>query len=340
MLTNCATEELSSARLYIKEERFNEAEKFILSAIEVSPEEPEAYFLLGKYIYAKNEEYQKMNGVFNKAIELNPKFKVTSTGKSIIEEVDNERTKHWIRLFNIGSDNYNAAIQSTDEDREKNFKAAVVAFNIAKTIKPDEILTYKNLVFCHIGLNNKDMIEKTLNEAMEKNPEDPALLFEAGKVFLDNKDYETAIKYLEKGLKFDPGSPIGASRLADAFYQTGDIDGAIFAYTKAIRSAPKATDLHFNLGVLYGQIQDFEMMKIQFQKVINLDPNDLMGLIGIAEAYEGMERWKDAEIYYLQAIENDSENVYLLKAMIRVTMRLGRPEEAKEWLAKSKEFGG
>ena len=51
-------------------------------------------------------------------------------------------------------------------------------------------------------------------------------------------------------------------------------------------------------------------------------------------------RWSDAEVYYLQALENDPENVYLLKAMVRVTMRLGRPEEAKEWLDKSKEFGG
>ena len=87
-------------------------------------------------------------------------------------------------------------------------------------------------------------------------------------------------------------------------------------------------------------MQDYEMMEIQFQKVISLDPEDAMGVIGIAEAYEGMERWSDAEVYYLQALENDPENVYLLKAMVRVTMRLGRPEEAKEWLDKSKEFGG
>ena len=340
IFSSCATEELASARLYVKEQRFDEAEDFIIAAIEVSPEDPEAYFLLGKHVYARNEQYKEMNQMFNKVLELNPKFKLPSSGKAIQTEIEDERTKHWIRLFNIGSDNYNAAIQSSGEDRTNNFNNAVEAFNIAKTIKPDEVLTYKNLVFCHIGLNNKDMIQTTLNEAMDKNPEDPDLLFEAGKVFLDNKEFDIAIEYLEQGLKIEPASATGASRLADAFYQTGDIDGAIFAYTKAIRSAPKATDLHFNLGVLYGQIQDYEMMELQFQKVISLDPDDAMGVIGIAEAYEGMERWSDAEIYYLQALENDPENVYLLKAMVRVTMRLGRPEEAKEWLDKSKEFGG
>ena len=339
-ISNCATEELASARLYVKEQRFDEAESFIKAAIEVSPEDPEAYFLLGKHIYARNDQFEEMNKMFNKVIELNPKFKLPSSGKPIQTEIEDERTKHWIRLFNIGSDNYNAAIKSNGEEKINNFNLAIEAFNTAKTIKPDEVLTYKNLVFCHIGLNNKEMIQTTLNEAMEKNPEDPDLLFEAGKVFLDNKEFDTAIQYLEDGLKIQPGSAIGASRLADAYYQTGDIDGAIFAYTKAIRSAPEATDLHFNLGVLYGQMQDYEMMELQFQKVISLDPEDAMGVIGIAEAYEGMERWSDAEVYYLQALENDPENVYLLKAMVRVTMRLGRPEEAKEWLDKSKEFGG
>ena len=45
-ISNCATEELASARLYVKEQRFDEAESFIKAAIEVSPEDPEAYFLL------------------------------------------------------------------------------------------------------------------------------------------------------------------------------------------------------------------------------------------------------------------------------------------------------
>ena len=35
-ISNCATEELASARLYVKEQRFDEAESFIKAAIEIT----------------------------------------------------------------------------------------------------------------------------------------------------------------------------------------------------------------------------------------------------------------------------------------------------------------
>lgn len=332
----CPSEELTSSRLYVKEENWAKAEEMLNAAIEVTPEEPEPYYLMGKEIYARNGEWTKMNEMFAKAEELGSEYKLPD-GQPLPMAVETWRTFYWSREYNDGADNFNLAIKAEDPgEKEAFFHKAIDGFNIAKEIRPDETGSYKNLVFCYIQLKDNEMLESTLNEALSMVPDDPDLLFTAGKMFKDNGDIDTAIEYLERGLKINPGSAIGARYLADAYYDMGDKEGAIFAYTKAIRSDPDNPDLHFNLGVLYLQLEDFDMTEEAFQKVLKINPDDYQAVIGIGEAYEGMERWEDAEYYYTRALRAIPDEPNLLRAMARVVYRQGRMDEAQQYLDRAK----
>ena len=332
----CPSEQLQSARNYVEQKNWEEAEKKLTAAIEVNPEEPEPYFLMGKEIYAQNGEWAKMNKMFDKAAELGPTDKLPG-GQSLLATIETWRMFYWSGEYNKGADNFNLAIKAEDTaEKEGYFHLAIAGFNNAKDIKPDEPGSYKNLVFCYIQLDDQEMLESTLNEALNVNPEDPDLLFTAGKVFKDNGDIDKAIEYLERGLRINPGSSIGARYLADAYYDMGDMEGAVFAYTKAIRSEPENPDLHFNLGVLYLQLGDFEMTEEEFQKVLKINPDDDQAAIGIGEAYEGMERWEDSEYYYQRALRTNPDKPSLLRALARVVYRQGRIDEAQEYLDRAK----
>ena len=336
----CPSEELTSARLYVKEENWEKAEEMIVAAIEVTPEDPEPYYLMGKEVHARNEEWAKMNEMFAKAVELGPEYKLPD-GQLLPIATETWTTFYWSREYNAGADAFNQAIGAADaEEKKAKFLEAIDGFNTAKVIRPNEPGSYKNLVFCYIQLKDQAMLESTLNEALEINPDDPDMLFTAGKVFKDNGDLDTAIDYLERGLRINPSSSIGARYLADAYYDMGDKEGAVFAYTKAIRSDPENADLHFNLGVLYLQLEDFEMTEEEFQKVLKLNPNDTQAAIGMGEAYEGMKRWEDAEYYYSRALRADGENPRLLRAMGRVVYLQGRVDEGTEYIDKAKEIEG
>tara|TARA_Y100000590_G_scaffold468837_1_gene653396 strand:- start:11742 stop:12818 length:1077 start_codon:yes stop_codon:yes gene_type:complete len=340
MFYGCPSEELTSARLYVKEENWEKAEEMIAAAIEVTPEDPEPYYLMGKEVHARNKEWSKMNEMFDKAIELGPAYKLPD-GQLIPVAVETWTTFYWSREYNAGADAFNQAIGATEaEEKKTKFSEAIDGFTTAKAIRPGEPGSYKNLVFCYIQINDQEMLESTLDEALKVNPDDPDMLFTAGKVFKDNGDFDTAVEYLERGLKINSSSSIGARYLADAYYEMGDKEGAVFAYTKAIRSDPENADLHFNLGVLYLQLEDFEMTEEEFQKVLRLNPDDNQAAIGMGEAYEGMKRWEDAEYYYSRALRSDSENTLLLRAMGRVIYLQGRMDEGNEYLQKAKEIEG
>ena len=52
LLIGCASEELTSAKLYIQQQDWDNAEIYLVKALAVEPENPEIPYLLGDLIYA------------------------------------------------------------------------------------------------------------------------------------------------------------------------------------------------------------------------------------------------------------------------------------------------
>ncbi|MCH8068392.1 MAG: tetratricopeptide repeat protein [Candidatus Marinimicrobia bacterium] len=335
MFWGCASEQLESARLYIREENWSKAEEMLLAAIEVEPDDAEIYFLLGKEIYAHQAEWDKMNSMFDKAMSLD-RDKKLRTGEPLHSAVQNERAKYWSVYYNKGADSYNVALQSEGSQKKESLEKAIDAFNTAIRIYGEEPKTYRNLLFCYVQLKDSEQIALTLNQALRKNPEDGSLLITAGKVSLDDGDVDKAIEYLEKAIRVDRRNSSAIRLLADAYYEKGDKEGAIFAYKKAIRNDPDNVDLNFNLGVLYLQIEDYDFAEEKFRKVLQLNPDDFEAIMGVGEAYERLEQWEDAEYYYNKALRIEAENATLIRALARVIYRQGRVEEGSELLNRAK----
>ena len=78
------------------------------------------------------------------------------------------------------------------------------------------------------------------------------------------------------------------------------------------------------------------MVEEEFQNVLRLNPDDTQAIIGIGEAYQGMERWEDAEYYYGLALRKDPDNPALLRNLGVVIYRQGRTEEGQELFDRAK----
>ena len=101
LILGCASEELTSARLYIQQKNWVKAEEFLLKALEVELENQEVLYSLGKFIYAKNEDWENMNKMFDQALSINPEG-VILLGGTVREYVEQTRYEHWSKIFNKG----------------------------------------------------------------------------------------------------------------------------------------------------------------------------------------------------------------------------------------------
>ncbi|HEY6435137.1 MAG TPA: tetratricopeptide repeat protein, partial [Ignavibacteriaceae bacterium] len=88
----CASTELTSAKLYIQQKNWDKALETLQAEVEKNPQSDEGYYLLGT-VYSELEKTDEMINAFDKSLAISDKYE-----KSIKEY----RTFQWANNFNRG----------------------------------------------------------------------------------------------------------------------------------------------------------------------------------------------------------------------------------------------
>jgi tetratricopeptide (TPR) repeat protein len=93
-----------------------------------------------------------------------------------------------------------------------------------------------------------DVAARLFAEALVLRPNDPTLMFGAGAAAYMQGRLADATWRLRRVLELDPAMTEASRLLGEVTYGSGDIDGAIAIYEKAVKYAPKDADLHAKLA--------------------------------------------------------------------------------------------
>lgn len=109
--------------------------------------------------------------------------------------------------------------------------------------------------------------------ALQKDPNNAALLAQIGTVYFRTQQFTTAADYYERSVKIKPDAEILVSA-ASAYHYSGSEDRAIDALNRALAVDPKSADALFNLGLLQWQIKNDPKAAIAYwQKLLKTNPN-------------------------------------------------------------------
>ncbi len=75
------------------------------------------------------------------------------------------------------------------------------------------------------------------------------------------KDEKIALESFLKASKMDKGNPITLSKIANVFYDQGEMDLSIRFYKDALQIEPDNVDLRINLGKILFLINQFQFYK-------------------------------------------------------------------------------
>ena len=109
-----STVEYTSAKMALQNERWDEAETYLLEALKVEPENAEVMVQIGYHVHARKQEWKKMNEMFNKAVSINPEGK--ALGRPVKEITQNYREMYW-------AENYNKAVRRFNNYKQKQDKS-------------------------------------------------------------------------------------------------------------------------------------------------------------------------------------------------------------------------
>ncbi len=89
-----------------------------------------------------------------------------------------------------------------------------------------------------------------LLEKLKTDPNNTALLVQAGDVYYRSHQFGDATAYYDRAVKADPRNVALRTKLASSLYRSGDVDGAIAELNQALRYDPKDANSLFNLGTI------------------------------------------------------------------------------------------
>ena len=342
--TGCNNPAFSSGKLYIQQENYQQAIIFFQKEISQNPTNSEALYLLG-YCYAKEKEFENMNKTFLSCLKLSKLYE---------DQIAEIRAAYWLDPFNNG-------LRKLQDDQ---VHGAIKDFKIAVLIDSNAVDALKNLAAAQLIIEDYGAAAENYKRATKIEPHNPRLLITLGMLYREMKQTSEAIEIFTRLLKIDPMNKEGIISLSYLYALTGDRNKAITIFDHAIQKNSREPDFYFNLGKLHFLGKNYELAVINFNKVMEFEPEDFETLVLLGNSNfhlgekiretrikltkSGGNKTKIAELkkseseYFTEAKTNyeqaniiNPNNSILLQNLGKIFIRLTMPEKAKAALEKA-----
>lgn len=285
----CASTELTSAKLYIQQKNYDKAIEVLQKEVEKNPKSDEGLYLLG-FINGEKGNYESMIDNYNKSLAISKNFE---------KNIDDSKKYFWATLFNRGVSNYQKGVKATDKDSSKVlYDKSISDFNYALMIQPDSADTYKNLAFVYLSKGDNMSAIKPLEKLIEKEKALDGYKF-LGEIYyvegINSKgigdtteaiaSFNKAIDVLEAGLEIYPIESDLLLSLSNSYIGANRISEAIEPFKKGVAAEPENKYYRYNYGVLLLGIDDFENAEKQFLKAVEIDPDYTNAVYNLGVTY-------------------------------------------------------
>ena len=152
-------------------------------------------------------------------------------------------------------------------------------------------------------LNFKDAIDQ-YNKAIELDPDFDKAYIQRAMAYSNQGDYENAAKDFDRALVFD-------EKDAELYFFSGEAHHKKGSNIAALEKLNRAIDLKGNFlaayqvrSVVYLQLEQYDKALEDCKKCLRLKEDD-RGYFNLAQVYEKLDMYNEAEQAYLRAIESD-----------------------------------
>ena len=337
-------QDLASAKIRINENNFDEAETFLLKALNHPKDKWEAAFHLADKVYPNKEKWNLVRQNMDIALTAPKNFKIRPTRNSrkilMTEAVAESLLDSYNKIY-LKASNYLVLINQTSsaEERSSLIEEAMEVCLAGIELNPSQPGGYALMSIFASVKGDKETTQKYLNLglAIPDLPDETiiAVLTSGGQSFIRLAEYEDALNLFNKALDVDEKNVSVLESLGSLYLAQDNFELALQYLTQAIElteDEKKMVDLFFNRGLVYLKMEKFDEAEYNFEEAYFLAPDDLEALFGLAKALEEAERWRKARNYYLELIDQSPENPQYYYGVYRTYFEEGRLEDAQQYL--------
>ena len=226
--------------------------------------------------FAQDEEYEKADYFYTKAIEINKKY-ITAYYNRGIAKLELKKYKDSINDYNnvieFDLENYGAYNnRGNAKNSSGDYKGAIEDYNKAIKINPQHADVYNNRGNAKSNLGDRKGAITDYNKAIEINPQHVETYNNRGNTKSNLGDRKGAIADYNKAIKINPQYANAYNNRGTEKNDSGDHKGAIADYDKAIEINPQHVEAYNNRGVAKNDSGDHKGAIADCDKAIEINP--------------------------------------------------------------------
>lgn len=231
----------SRLRMLLNERRFEEAKPFLREMCEKTPEDAQAWFLLGA-VHGEQQAFDECARCSSKAVSIEP--------------------------GNINA-HYNLAQAYMHLGRPHD---AIKSYRSVIELRPDHAVALKNLGCALMQIGSFSEATIYLGRARALIPNDPELLEELGNALTGAGRTHEAIECFKAAIAIRPDTTSAQVNLARLLCVAGRHDEALAVCDAALRSNPDDVGVLVNRGITRGIIGQVQEARMDYLRAIELAP--------------------------------------------------------------------
>jgi tetratricopeptide (TPR) repeat protein len=273
--------------------------------IEIQPDNPKVYFMLGNIQYQQGE-IEAAIASYQTALNLDSdNLNLYRNLGNCLQEVD---------LHQAAIDLYQTAIQSQPNNPElygllgnaqhKNgeIEAAISSYQTAIELAPKYGGTYAQLGHLFYQQGQFDRATECYQKIIAIQPVGPYIYVQLGNIFQKQANLDGAIAYYHKALELDSQSFGAYKNMGDTLKQQEKWYEALEAYQKAKEIQPENPGIHLILGNFFRQNEQFEEAIASYQQVLEIDNQNFGACKNLGDLLNQHGNLEAAINYYNKAL--------------------------------------
>jgi len=259
-----------------------------------------------------SDAYRDAVDLFEKAIDIDPKFALAYTGlaDASIQMWAETKESVWAQKATTAAQHAKELSSDLLEvhislgrvylDTGQNSEA-VEELKRALELAPNSDEVYRNLGHVYRRSGQSANAIAAYQKATDANPYNWENHIDLGKAYLEIGDTAKASPEFQKVTKIAPDNPIGYLDLGSLYLREGKWSESIPEFRKALSLAPDSAT-YSNLGTAYFGLKDYDQAIAMYEKAVQMTPNDEIILGNLGDAYRWSGHSSEAATAYDKAI--------------------------------------
>lgn len=226
-----------------------------------------------------------------------------------------QQPQQQLQAANVAATDFDNAVNAYYYD---DLNTAMTYINKHLKAHPNDALGWTCQAAIYSDGDNDDEALKALDKAnkCKIDQSDPSLLhwmyFTQSSVYLQTKDYQSAINVLNKAVECDPTDVDTYMRLGNTYKRLKEYDLAMVNYGLAVQYNPKEVEGYLGLGTVAGSLKKRKDAIKAYTMAIKLEPDVAESYALRAVEYYNDWDYKNSVKDVISALERDQENARAL----------------------------